>query len=325
MTYKESWERKLQERFGANVRLPRDVAIEGEGSAPRVMLLATALGTNMQTDAAAFEPWCLALRLAGAERVTLGWNGSLSPGGQTNRFLHRVTHYRALFHAWFTVAAEQAPQVRDVLDPSLDDDGRARWVLNTESEPRQEQCGRFALDASEHELELAIVNQPALSRAFRGAFRLRHVARQLPVGVFDRVITTELAVFTHRKSAIDLWGLSRDSSRLALFELKNEENVKAGALSELFFYATLLRQVQKGLARFSATPDGDGPSYGDIPSTEGIDAFVLAPRAHPILAGDGLSVLATLNTALAAAGEPIRFGLGVIQRDGIFLPVMPAY
>lgn len=67
MTCKGDWERKLQERFGANVRLPRDVAVEGEGNALRVALLAPAVGTNMQADAAAFEPWCLALRLAGAE------------------------------------------------------------------------------------------------------------------------------------------------------------------------------------------------------------------------------------------------------------------
>lgn len=255
--------------------------------------------------------------------MTLEWSGSLAQGGHVNRFLHRVTHYRALFHEWFTIATNQESQVRGVLEPSLEEERHARWVLNVESKPRDAKGGRFALDASEHDLELAIVNQPAVSRAFRGAFRLGHVARQLPVGVFDRVVATERAVFTHGKSAIDLWGLSRDSSRLALFELKNEENVKAGALSELFFYATLLRAVQKKVVRFSVTPDVDGPGYHDIPSTEGIDAFILAPRAHPILAGDGLSVLATLNAAFASAGEPIRFGLGVIQRDGIFLPVTP--
>jgi hypothetical protein len=318
-TTKSEWQERLQ-RFGKQVRLPSRLSLSGDETALRVVLPEGAASKNMQTDEAAFEAWCLALRRAGARRITLSVRGALGPDGHANRFRHRVARFCALFPDWFGLAPELAVSIADMIPPATVPGGAARWVLNVASKPRNDGGpGRLALNASEHDLELAIMSSPR----FREAFGLRYVGRQLPVGVFDGVVTTKKTVFTARKSAIDLWGLARDSDRLVLFELKNDRNVKAGALSELFFYATLMRAVQTGTVRFDDHPRHTGPGYRDIPKTSGVDAFILAPRPHPVLAGDDFSVISTLNAAFAASGEPIRFGVAVVDADGTFHPTVP--
>jgi hypothetical protein len=315
------WEQRLQQ-FGPRVRLPSRIDLQGDEGALRVTLPAGAPSQNMQVDDAAFEAWCLALRACGARRMTLAWDGDMVPDGHVNRFTHRVARFWALFREWFEVAPEHAPSICEMLPPAHGPGGTARWVLNVESSPRTTYEGTDAveLDAAEHKLELAIT----ASQSFKDAFELKHVGRQLPVGVFDRVVTSSQSVFTARKSAIDIWGLSRPSERLALFELKNEANAKAGALSELFFYATLMREVQKGAVRFAVLPrTGEAPTYADICSTRGVDAFILAPRPHPLLSGDDYSILRTLNGALEDALEPIRFGIGLIETGNNFVKFIP--
>lgn len=105
-----------------------------------------------------------------------------------------------------------------------------------------------------------------------------------------------------------------------LFELKNRKNKKAGALSELFFYATLMREVQNKNVKFDERPALEHASYQSIVGTSGIDAFVLAPSPHPLLTGDDHSVLRELNGAFERAGEPIRFGVCTFDSSGNFSP-----
>jgi hypothetical protein len=65
--------------------------------------------------------------------------------------------------------------------------------------------------------------------------------RQWPVGLFKEQVADEHQIFTGKKSAIDLVGIRGDT--LFLFELKKNRNRKAGAVSELFFYANVMRDA----------------------------------------------------------------------------------
>jgi hypothetical protein len=326
MSAKKLWRNHLADCFGKTVRLPSRIDVEDTDGNLCVSLPRGAPIANMQTDEAAFEAWCLALKSAGAKKITLSWRGglyddaegklSLGMIGHANRFRHRVNRFSRLFPAWFDVDPKLASSVSEMIPAAPGPDGTARWVLNVEQKQRNDAgtSGPFHLSASEHDLELAI----SRSSLFRERFSLEHVSRQLPVGMFDGLVAKRTAIFTGQKSAIDLWGIVRGSRRLALFELKNAANKKAGALSELFFYATLLREVQRGTVRFDRAPVLSEPSYQDIAKTTGIDAYVLAPKTHPLLLGNGQSVIDMLNVAFEQAGEPIKFGLAEVQADQDF-------
>ena len=323
-TTRKEWEKELK-RFGRGVRLPSGLLLDGDERSLRVVLPADATTANMQSDKAAFEAWCLALHVAGARRITLSWSDTLGKDGHSNRFRHRVTRFGALFRDWFEIDPSLARTVYDPIPPRRNPADPVRWVLNVESRPRESEMphGRFSIDASEHDLELAISTEPVLSR-LKERLGLLHLGRQLPVGTFDGRVSgkEEAAVFTAKKSAIDLWGLGKDG-RLVLFELKNRKNKKAGALSELFFYATLMREVQKqkGNVRFDDRPKLPHFSYQNIEGTSGIDAYILAPSPHPLLVGREYSVLRELNAAFEAAGEPIRVGVCTFDASGTFSPI----
>jgi hypothetical protein len=66
-----------------------------------------AILANLQTNAAAFEAWCLALRVwCEVEKIELRWQqpADNSPNEQCHyqRFLYRVERFRSLFPSWFS-------------------------------------------------------------------------------------------------------------------------------------------------------------------------------------------------------------------------------
>jgi hypothetical protein len=320
-TDRASWESRLKRQFGEGVRIPGAIRLSGDTESLLVTLPSDAPTSNMQTDEAAFEVWCLALKAARAKRITLAWDPiDLGSGDEKrrvrtrhwNRFLYRVHQFRRL-NAWFSV--DDGGAAARLLD------SRRGWVLNVPTGRRRpDELGKFTVDAEERMIELNIAFDKRISLLFCDAFDLATVERQLPVGVFTKTVAADTAVFTRAKSAIDLWGIS--GARLVLFELKNADNVKAGALSELFLYATLMREVQAKTLPFGiARKNG---SHQRVPDTIGIDAFVLAPKVHPLLTGDGHSVLRLLNEAFAEAGEPVAFGTATFDGRPRFVPTRVA-
>jgi hypothetical protein len=117
---------------------------------------------------------------------------------------------------------------------------------------------------------------------------------------------------------VDLWGL--DGDKLYLFELKNKENRKLGALSELFLYAMLLRDLQNEKIIFDPKPraaheKADRP-YLRIKKTRSIEAVILAPDFHPLI--KEAETLKLLNEAFKARKEPVRFSLCRLETEGRF-------
>ena len=107
----------------------------------------------------------------------------------------------------------------------------------------------------------------------------KSIDRQLPVGVFKDKVSRDSAIFSHGKSAIDIWGLSNDNE-LLLFELKAEKNNKVGILSEIFFYVFLMKKLKDG--EFLRTQKGK-KTLEPLSRAKKIKGFLLAPSLHRLI------------------------------------------
>jgi hypothetical protein len=184
--------------------------------------------------------------------------------------------------------------------------GTIQRVLNQPSTDRvpieEERDQRFAAvyapskNVSESNLEKAL----ECSRSFREKFALKKVMRQWPVGLFEgRVAKNKYnSLFTGGKSAIDLIGISNNT--LVLFELKTHLNRNVGAISELLFYASVMRDAIRGDFQFEdqSLPKNCAVTPGDILRCSNIRAVLIAPRTmHPLIQNP--AIFRELNAALA--------------------------
>jgi len=149
-----------------------------------------------------------------------------------------VTHLTGLLRH-LSNRAEQAHEKCRIAGPSAAPDGE-RPKRETAWLGRQE--SNLGMAESKAAIEKRFIEDKAVRCSFMNAHNLKLLDRQFPVGVFDGIPTKASAIFTGGKSAIDLVGIGHDSS-FWLFELKAEKNIKVGALSELFFYSMVVRDV----------------------------------------------------------------------------------
>lgn len=199
--------------------------------------------------------------------------------GHYRRFLYRARRFAEAYPRWFSIA----PEHRSELAPFGSGDPLR---LNAPRKARARRMSRLPrkpfLALSEHETEqvFADLKSRALCRVFP-ELDPETLSYQLPVGLFrsrghGQPARADLA-FTGGKSAIDLWGISRDGATLFLFELKRPGAArKVGIISELFFYANLMRDVQNGRIAL--------PGNEQLAGTKRIMAVALTHNLHPLLA-----------------------------------------
>jgi hypothetical protein len=314
------WKTTLCREFGDSVRLSENLAIDEADGVVNLTMNARFPAANMQQDAAAFETWALALKVAGARKVILRWNDNNQTGAHFRRFCHRVAWFSELFGAWF-----QANPLPHTEIPSQPNGAEPQFLLNEESQRRSGgPDGDYGsqllnLRASEHDLELALTGDHPASVTLKKIFGLKGVHRQLPVGVFKGRVAKSTSVFTGGRSAIDLWGIAGD--KLFLFELKNARNKKLGVLAELFFYAMVMHYLQRGVLGLRPTTVKAAQPYHAITKTNSIDAYILAPDFHPLIERKDAAVLKIFNEAFASAGMPIRFGLARLLEQHPFVEI----
>ena len=128
------------------------------------------------------------------------------------------------------------------------------------------------------------------------ALGLHRMHRQLPLGVFDGVVSEDTAWTPGGGARADLWGLGLDGA-FHLFELKVGKNIKVGILPELFAYAWILAMVRDGtvLAR--------GPAAEALRVAPRLHAWTLAPELHPLLSHEGRGPLEWMAAGLAGRVE----------------------
>jgi hypothetical protein len=300
----ESYKRKTLGK-SRNIRLPAQDRIEfdGEKGCVKVTMKSKAILANLQTNAAAFEAWSLALRVwCDVENIELRWerpdeNASKEAMFHYQRFLYRVERFRSLFPEWFHLDSERHGDGKAL--------GKGPFYLNTPGVRRSD--GIHGADEPLAHCDAEFKREADLEaylwkyKPFHERFRLEAVYRQLPVGLFDGpTMTQNNRIFTGGKSAIDLVGIG--DGALWLFELKAEKNIPAGILSELIFYTSVMRDAipgpsgKQGPFQFKSSKPSD-ELVSAVIGCKRIEAVLLGPQFHPLI-GDK-RVISTLNEAAA--------------------------
>jgi hypothetical protein len=295
-----------------------ELGICGNQDEVTITVKAKGLDGNMQTNAAAFEAWALVL-LCHCQvhriKIALEPDAEKLSGGHVGRFLYRLHRFHELFPDEIEPDAKLRNSARAL-------NGAIKRVLNQPLSDRppivEERDRRFVAvsapsrNVSESKLEKAL----ECSRSFSEKFVLKKVMRQWPVGLFEGRVAKDdqIRIFTGGKSAIDLIGVSDD--RLVLFELKTDLNRNVGAISELLFYASVMRDAIRGEFQFEqqSLPKNCAVTRDDILSCSNIRAVLIAPRMHPLIQNP--AIVRKLNAALVEhwREKPVTFETAQIKR-----------
>ncbi|HEY3706281.1 MAG TPA: hypothetical protein VGL22_14555 [Terracidiphilus sp.] len=280
------WEAELRQvsclkqcRFPAN----SEIEIGGTLEQAKITMKEKGLNGNMQSDAAAFESWALALLLhCGVQTVQIGMDPRADrKGPHYERFLYRLKCFSELYPDW-VIAEEPDPPSKALNSPNerlLNQPNKRAKPPEVDSNERMKAAS--GPTPSEADLELAL----EISSSFRSHFQLEKVMRQWPVGLFDGWVADGRQIFTGGKSGIDLIGIRNGT--LVLFELKKSDNRKAGAISELLFYASVMRDAigPSAIFEFESKEARKNCAIGpeDIIRCSNIHAVLLAPNFHPLI------------------------------------------
>ena len=274
----------LKRNCGSNsIKLPSDIEFNILDEMLNIKITAASTVQNMQKDSSAFEAWAVLLKrwIEEIETVSLSWDEplfySLSDADMLHyqRFLFRAQECDRAF-SWFTVDRTTSRSLAQLVVNAID----SPFVLNSQDEDRRRDFAEvLPLDEyGEDELEEFILTHPNTTTNFTNTFSLDIVDNQLPVGLFQDEVLTPNAVFPHKKSAIDIWGINQQNE-FCLFELKNSSNNKVGSLTEMFFYSKVIQKVVEGIW----TIDANDGNVLQIQNANRVRCYLLAPNAHPLI------------------------------------------
>lgn len=275
-----------------NIRVPRGINFCIEDGTVKMKMSSRAVTSNMQKDGCAFEGWALILKRWGNyQNIVISWDKpELIANGHYQRFLFRLKHFSQDFNSWISIDKDCQKLLDDLKIKQT-----GNYLLNLPSKRGDKVSPKL-----EAELEDRFVNKE-LRETLLSISNAVSIFRQLPVGVFEKVVSKSSSIFTGGKSAIDIWGFSK-SHELLVFELKAKDNEKVGIISELYFYVCFLQMVRKQILKHENCLNKD---VSKIPATKKIRAYFLSPSLHPLI---DKKVLGLLNT-----GNPDEISYQYIQ------------
>jgi len=286
-----------------SIRFPRDIKVSLSDKNIVVLELKTdehsgILG-NMQNNDSAFEAWCLILKYwikdFNNSQFSLTWKGEYAANDpHYQRFLYRVKKFQELF-SWFNLGEDQDK----ILEKDMRINPSKKILLNRPRDLRprlkvdeykkynqlsEEQFNKL----TEHEIEriFSSFELPMKNLAEKTGADEKTISYQLPIGIFEDKVSSGNELFPGKKGAIDLWAIGKDKQELYIFELKKiKGNAKpsVGAISELFFYAKVMADVQQRKFIF----DDNKNNVQDISSillSNKINAYLLVDKPHPLIA-----------------------------------------
>lgn len=265
----------VDKKSALKVTFPESITFEENDEKKTIILRLSeeAVGTNMQGDKAAFEGWALLLythyikekddyaQFKDEYRIILdleinaydfiknAYDQSCRPYTPNeyvnfrlhyNRFLYRALRFSQQYK-WFSLSNRLAELVQSF------DNYLSEKKEFTNNVPNKEKDSKpFPKDTNKIREENVedVFADPNRQNIKGETFFNKYgnvLYRQLPVCLFEgnRAIADK-AVFTGKKSAIDLW--SCDKTELNMFELKYD-NKMIGIITEVFFYANYLRDM----------------------------------------------------------------------------------
>lgn len=274
-----------EKKKATNSKLPSRVKFQVENETVKMKFPSTAVTLNIQDDECAFEGWALVIRRWTCyNNVEISWDKPKDINdGHYQRFLFRVDQFSKDFE-WFLIAEECRELFHDY---KIKETGN--YLLNIPSK-RDEKTFR---NTKEGVLEHQFVHGN-LKDVLKEISNAVSLSRQLPVGVFENVVSKKTSIFTGGKSAIDIWGFSKENE-LLVFELKADNNVKVGILSELYFYVSVLKMLKKQTFRHDNCNQED---ILKIAKFDQIKAFFLCPSIHPLIDKKILDLLNEPNSQI---------------------------
>lgn len=299
----------LKKDVDPNIKLPSGITFASAGDSVTITLSEKAIGLgkealNMQTDAAAFEGWAIALyvhflKLKGKILLNAVISESYKNqfnGGHChyNRFLFRVMKFSEQFGDWFQVGKDIAEAV-DMFKLFLAPDSFS--FVNNIAEGETGDNGNL-----ENYVEGLLADQmPEMLRTIvkeQGVSLRNPIYRQLPTGLFKGEKSEKTRIFTGGKSAIDLW--TEQDKTIFIFELKARSKM-VGIITELFFYANYMYDMfcDPATSFVPSFPKDskDHRGYKDLLDSDGkknhdqIQAFFLSDQSHPLLTPEVVGLL----------------------------------
>lgn len=298
--------RTVRAATGRNIAVPSRAgwaAVDqgGDGVRLDVTLPVAALATNLQTNTAAapFFALCIAWWLEAAigrpVRVHVHLDGALpAPPMPGHDPTPELLHTRRGQFLLAEMTSLLGP--RFVVTPDPGWTWPSRPVLNAPMIDRSSEHDHDPL--SEHALEVYITGSSELVATFPEP--IAFLGRQLPVGLFDGVVSKRTAWTPGGASQVDLWGPSPDGSVVHLLELKRSGNTQVGILPEALYYARLLHHFRRGRMQ------GGAPELAGLRTAERLVMWLVAPAYHPLVHLDGRSPIAWFNAAMEADGVELR-------------------
>jgi len=193
---------------------------------------------NMQNNENAFEGWAVVLKSAFGNRITkvildVNANSEIDiKNGHCARFLWRAHNFSEIFD-WFEIGNCKNEVNKFVKSISKN------ILLNIPSEDRKPVVN----SKGERFIEYLFADR---CRPFydelKNLIDADEIFNQVPVGLFQNVISNYTKIFTGGASAIDLIGY-KGQDILHLIELKIGDNNKLGIISEFLFYAFIMHNL----------------------------------------------------------------------------------
>jgi hypothetical protein len=255
-----------------NIKIPSGINFTITSDTVKIKLSSNAVSTNLQKDDGAFEGWALVLKRWGKyQNVIISWEKpNLIDNGHYQRFLFRLKHFSQDFNSWFSIDKD----CQIFLDDLKIKQGK-KHLLNIPSKR-----GDKVSPNPEAKLEDRFVNKD-LRKDLMNISNATSLYRQLPVGVFENIVSKASSIFTGGKSAIDIWGIN-NSNELLVFELKADNNEKVGIISELYFYVSVLQMLRTKNFEYGDCLD-EHKHLLEISGTTRIKAYFLSPTLHPLV------------------------------------------
>lgn len=293
MITRETIEKLLRENFNKrgsvsrNIKFPSGIDAYQDCPTTLIMILNDpSILRNMQEDNTAFEGWMLALKFWLPElkdsQINLQWKkpaNCLDPHYQ--RFLYRVERFRDYF-SWMNFDGGM------LADSEMNKHQNLFLNAGNRETPINTSAGAFE-GLTEHDIEVLYASDGKAQSELVKMLDINRstIKRQLPVGLFKNKVTVKNNIFTAKKSAIDLWAIGNDGKTLHIFEIK-KDNAKVGAITEMFFYAQLLADVQRKRVRIL-----ESGIEQMINNTSMIQCHLLTNEPHPLLSHNILSPFIT--------------------------------
>jgi len=206
---------------------------------------------NMQETGNAFEGWAIITHICsnGGEVILCVdrveklekkkfWGEN---NGHANRFLYRILRFSEQYE-WFKLSDELNKRVH-AFENFFVNEGHI-FINNSPTKKAEDTDKIDDENAIESRLTARGVLREILLKDIEIDIGYEQVYRQLPVGLFLKQKGEYLeekgkdrAVFTHGKSAIDLWNINQDT--INIIELKTN-NRMIGIVTEIFFYTNYI-------------------------------------------------------------------------------------